>query len=59
VADLMVAVTPVSVDASLWDLTRSALQTDAAALPVISPREGSRFIGVIATADVLRAARRE
>jgi CIC family chloride channel protein len=55
-ADLARPVGALSVDASLWEVTRRALATRRASLPVTSPREGHRFVGTIATADVLSAA---
>jgi CIC family chloride channel protein len=55
-ADLVRPTSAVSVDASLWDATRRALASGATRLPVLSPREGNRFIGTLSTADVLSAA---
>ena len=57
-ADIMERAGPVSVDASLWEATRRALAAESTRLPVVSPREGNRFIGTLAIPDVLAAARR-
>ncbi len=57
-ADIMERAGPVSVDASLWEATRRALAAESTRLPVISPREGNRFVGTLAIPDVLAAARR-
>jgi CBS domain-containing protein len=58
-ADLAQPIPTLSVDASLWDATRRALRAGTDRLAVVSPREGQRFIGTIAAADVLEHARRE
>jgi hypothetical protein len=58
-ADLCRRTRAVSLDSSLWEVTRRALATDANQLPVISPREGNRFVGTVAIADVLAAAARD
>jgi len=55
-ADLTTPTGAVSVDASLWDVTRRALAAGSAHLPVLSPREGNRFVGTIAIHEVLAAA---
>jgi CIC family chloride channel protein len=55
-ADLARPAAAISVDASLWDVTRRALSGDSELLPVYSPREGGRFVGTIAVRDVLAAA---
>jgi chloride channel protein, CIC family len=55
-ADLMNRARPVSVDASLWDVTRRALASDQKQLAVLSPREGHKFVGTIRISDVLKAA---
>ncbi|HZS42463.1 MAG TPA: chloride channel protein [Polyangia bacterium] len=55
-ADLMRPAPAVSVDASLWEVTRRALAADSTRLPVVSPREGNRFVGTISTKDVIAAA---
>jgi CIC family chloride channel protein len=55
-ADLMHPAGAISVDASLWEVTRRALAADVARLPIVSPREGGKFVGTIAIADVLAAA---
>jgi CIC family chloride channel protein len=57
-ADVMERAGAVSVDASLWEATRRALAAESTRLPVISPREGNRFVGTLAIPDVLAAARR-
>jgi chloride channel protein, CIC family len=57
-ADVMERAGPVSVDASLWEATRRALAAETTRIPVISPREGNRFVGTLAIPDVLAAARR-
>lgn len=57
-ADVMERAAAVSVDASLWEATRRALAAEGARLPVVSPRQGNRFVGTLAIADVLAAARR-
>ena len=57
-ADIMERAGPVSVDASLWEATRRALAAESTRLPVVSPREGNRFVGTLAIPDVLAAARR-
>lgn len=57
-ADVMERAGPVSVDASLWEATRRALASESTRLPVVSPREGNRFVGTLAIPDVLAAARR-
>jgi CBS domain-containing protein len=57
-ADVMERTGAVSVDASLWEATRRALAADVPRLPVVSPREGNRFVGTLAIPDVLAAARR-
>jgi CIC family chloride channel protein len=57
-ADVMERAGAVSVDASLWEATRRALAADCTRLPVVSPREGNRFVGTLAIPDVLAAARR-
>ena len=57
-ADVMERAGAVSVDASLWEATRRALAAETTRLPVISPREGNRFLGTLAIPDVLAAARR-
>ncbi len=57
-ADLMGPTATVSVDASLWEGTRRALAADAPRLAVLAPREGQRFVGTLAIADVLKAAAR-
>jgi CIC family chloride channel protein len=56
-ADLMQPTSAISLDASLWDVTRRALAADSGRLPVQSPREGGRLVGTVAIADVLAAAR--
>jgi chloride channel protein, CIC family len=55
-ADLAHRTGTISLDASLWEVTRRALAGGAARLPVLSPREGNRFVGSIAVSDVLAAA---
>jgi CIC family chloride channel protein len=55
-ADLARPAPAISVDASLWDVTRRALAGAGDLLPVLSPREGGRFVGTIAVRDVLAAA---
>jgi CIC family chloride channel protein len=55
-ADLMQRARPVSLDASLWDVTRRALASQQQQLAVQSPREGHKFVGTISIADVLKAA---
>lgn len=55
-ADLAHPAPAISVDASLWDVTRRALAGAGDLLPVLSPREGGRFVGTIAVRDVLAAA---
>jgi CIC family chloride channel protein len=57
-ADVMERAGAVSVDASLWEATRRALAAESPRLPVVSPREGNRFVGTLAISDVLAAARR-
>ena len=57
-ADIMERAGAVSVDASLWEATRRALAAESTRLPVVSPREGNRFVGTLAIPDVLAAARR-
>lgn len=57
-ADVMQPAGAVSVDASLWEATRRALAAESTQLPVVSPREGNRFVGTLAIPDVLAAARR-
>jgi CIC family chloride channel protein len=57
-ADIMERAGAVSVDASLWEATRRALAAESTRLPVVSPREGNRFLGTLAIPDVLAAARR-
>jgi CIC family chloride channel protein len=57
-ADVMERAGAVSVDASLWEATRRALAAESTRLPVVSPREGNRFVGTLAIRDVLAAARR-
>jgi CIC family chloride channel protein len=57
-ADVMERAGTVSVDASLWEATRKALAAETTRMPVISPREGNRFVGTLAIPDVLAAARR-
>jgi len=57
-ADVMERAGAVSVDASLWEATRRALAAETTRLPVISPRQGNRFLGTLAIPDVLAAARR-
>jgi CIC family chloride channel protein len=57
-ADVMERAGAVSVDASLWEATRRALAAETTRLPVVSPREGNRFLGTLAIPDVLAAARR-
>ena len=57
-ADIMERAGAVSVDASLWEATRRALAAESTRLPVISPRQGNRFVGTLAIPDVLAAARR-
>ena len=57
-ADVMERASAVSVDASLWEATRRALAAESTRLPVVSPREGNRFVGTLAIPDVLAAARR-
>jgi CIC family chloride channel protein len=57
-ADIMERAGAVSVDASLWEATRRALAAETTRMPVISPREGNRFVGTLAIPDVLAAARR-
>jgi CIC family chloride channel protein len=57
-ADVMERAGAVSVDASLWEATRRALAAESSRLPVVSPREGNRFVGTLAIPDVLAAARR-
>jgi CIC family chloride channel protein len=57
-ADVMERAGAVSVDASLWEATRRALAAETRRLPVVSPREGNRFVGTLAIPDVLAAARR-
>jgi chloride channel protein, CIC family len=57
-ADVMERAGAVSVDASLWEATRRALAAESTRLPVVSPREGNRFVGTLAIPDVLAAARR-
>jgi CIC family chloride channel protein len=56
-ADLMQRARPISVDASLWDVTRRALASEQTQLAVSSPREGHKFVGIIDISDVLAAAR--
>jgi CIC family chloride channel protein len=56
-ADVMERAGPLSVDASLWEATRRALGAASSRLPVVSPREGNRFVGTLAIGDVLAAAR--
>jgi chloride channel protein, CIC family len=58
-ADVMQRVGALSVDASLWEATRRALaaEPNTTRLPVVSPREGNRFVGTLAIGDVLAAAR--
>jgi CIC family chloride channel protein len=56
-ADVMERASVVSVDASLWEATRRALAAETTRLPVVSPREGNRFVGTLAIPDVLAAAR--
>jgi CIC family chloride channel protein len=53
-ADLMQRARPVSLDASLWDVTRRALASQQQQLAV---REGSKFVGTLSIEDVLNAAR--
>ncbi len=55
-ADLLHATPAVSVDASLWDVTRRALASGTGHLPVLSPREGNRFVGTISIREILAAA---
>jgi CIC family chloride channel protein len=55
-ADLMQRAHPVSLDASLWDVTRRALASQQQQLAVQSPRENQKFVGTIAISDVLKAA---
>jgi chloride channel protein, CIC family len=55
-ADLMHRARPVSLDASLWDVTRRALASQQKQLAVQSPREGHKFVGTISISDVLKAA---
>ena len=55
-ADLMQRARPVSLDASLWDVTRRALASQQQQLAVQSPREGHKFVGTISISDVLKAA---
>jgi CIC family chloride channel protein len=57
-ADIMERAGAVSVDASLWEATRRALAAESSRMPVVSPREGNRFVGTLAIPDVLAAARR-
>jgi CIC family chloride channel protein len=57
-ADLMRTAPTVSVDASLWEVTRRALAASTTRLAVLAPREGYRFVGTLATADILKAAAR-
>jgi CIC family chloride channel protein len=56
-ADVMQRPAPISVDASLWEATRRALAAQSPRVPVVSPREGNRFLGTLASSDVLAAAR--
>jgi CIC family chloride channel protein len=56
-ADLMRDADPISFDASLWEVTRRALSSERGELPVVSPREGGRFIGVVPVKEVLQRAR--
>jgi CIC family chloride channel protein len=56
-ADLLHPAGAVSVDASLWEVTRRALAAESGRLAVLAPREGNRFVGTVAIADVLAAAR--
>jgi CIC family chloride channel protein len=58
-ADVMRPASAVSIDASLWEVTRLALAAGAGDLPVVSPREDGRFVGVISIPEVLAAARRD
>jgi CIC family chloride channel protein len=46
----------ISIDASLWDVTRRALAGGAGRLAVLSPREGNRFVGTISVREVLATA---
>jgi len=55
-ADLVRPAQAISVDASLWDVTRRALQGGAGRLPVLSPRQGNRFVGTVSIREVLQAA---
>jgi CIC family chloride channel protein len=55
-ADLARSAPSVSIDASLWDITRRALGGSPSQLPVLSPREGGRLVGTISIRDVLQAA---
>jgi chloride channel protein, CIC family len=55
-ADLMRPAGAVSLDASLWEATRRALAAESSRLPVVSPREGNRFVGTLSAADVIAAA---
>lgn len=55
-ADLAQPIRAVSVDASLWDVTRRALAARSRRIPVTSPREGHRYVGTITVRDVLDAA---
>ncbi|HEX9103832.1 MAG TPA: chloride channel protein, partial [Polyangia bacterium] len=57
-ADIMERTGVVSVDASLWEATRRALAAESTRLPVVSPRQGNRFVGTLTIPDVLAAARR-
>jgi CIC family chloride channel protein len=55
-ADLARPAAAISVDASLWDVTRRALAGGTGRLPVLSPREGNRFVGTLSIREVLEAA---
>jgi CIC family chloride channel protein len=55
-ADLVHPAPAISIDASLWDVTRRALAGGSGRLPVLSPRENNRFVGTISIREVLQAA---
>jgi CIC family chloride channel protein len=55
-ADLVQTAPAVSIDASLWDVTRRALAEGTGRLPVLSPRDNNRFLGTISIREVLSAA---
>jgi CIC family chloride channel protein len=55
-ADLVRPAPAISIDSSLWDVTRRALAGGGGRMPVLSPREGNRFVGTVSIREVLQAA---